>query len=270
MCSRRCTGNFASPCLLACCFCSFIGVSTLAQSPEILLREFASGQIKKGVRSIGMGGNGATWGNYSLTWRDSSTALLNAGVSSYTNNNHFSFTAIGVTSPTLRSGWVIYAIALSQYASNITLSLKSPALGSSSTPVFGDGTNQSVFVKLSKPFKHGFSFGLLFSYERSQFSVNGISDPTRYVRYQTNWLPSGGIGLTWQPDRRLLVGFRLLLNHDLERRIDNLGIYQGLNLAHEYRLGFSRILWKGALIDIGGNMRYRYNEISSTRRIDFS
>src|SRR5579859_6695222 len=86
-----------------------------AQSPEISLREFASGQIKKGVRSIGMGGNGATWGNYSLTWRDSSTALLNAGVSSYTNNNHFSFTAIGVTSPTLRSGWVIYAIALSQY-----------------------------------------------------------------------------------------------------------------------------------------------------------
>ena len=37
-----------------------------AQSPELSLREFASGQVKKGVRSIGFGGDGATWGNYSL------------------------------------------------------------------------------------------------------------------------------------------------------------------------------------------------------------
>jgi len=46
-----------------------------SQNPEFSLREFASGQIKKGVRSIGMGGDGATWGNYSLVWRDSGTAL---------------------------------------------------------------------------------------------------------------------------------------------------------------------------------------------------
>ena len=32
-----------------------IGNHAYAQSPEISLREFASGQIKKGVRSIGMG-----------------------------------------------------------------------------------------------------------------------------------------------------------------------------------------------------------------------
>src|SRR5689334_12546313 len=112
---------------------NLISVSSLfGQSPEILLREFASGQIKKGVRSIGMGGNGATWGNYSLTWRDSSTALLNVGVTSYSNQNNFSFTAVGVNSPGLWRKWVVYAIALSQYASNISMSVKSPALGSAS------------------------------------------------------------------------------------------------------------------------------------------
>lgn len=44
-----------------------------AQSPELSIREFSSGQIKKGVRSIGFGGDGATWGNYALVWRDADT-----------------------------------------------------------------------------------------------------------------------------------------------------------------------------------------------------
>ena len=52
-----------------------LGFISLAQSPEISIREFASGQIKKGVRSIGMGGDGATNGNYSMVWKDSATAL---------------------------------------------------------------------------------------------------------------------------------------------------------------------------------------------------
>lgn len=33
-----------------------------AQSPELAIRELAWGQIKKGVRAIGFGGDGATWG----------------------------------------------------------------------------------------------------------------------------------------------------------------------------------------------------------------
>jgi len=255
---------------VASIFFNVISYLSVAQSPEILLREFASGQIKKGVRSIGMGGNGATWGNYSLTWRDSSTALLNAGLTAYTNNNNFSFTAVGVNLPRFKSGWVFYAIALSQYASNISLSVKSPAFGVNSTPVRGDGSNQAVFFKGAKLFRKGFSFGFLLSYERSQFSANAESNPSDFVRYQTEWLPSGGLGLTWQPNQRWLIGFRGLFNHDKETKIDNLGIYEGLNLAHEYRLGVSVGLWKGALIDIGGNMRYRYNEINDTRQTTFS
>lgn len=255
---------------LLCSLGLFLHNRSFSQSPEILLREFASGQIKKGVRSIGMGGNGATWGNYALTWRDSSTALLNGGLSAYTNSNRFSFTAVGVNSPRLNKGWVLYAIALSQYATNINLSVKSPAIGPSSTAVFGDGSNQAIFMKAARNFSHGWSFGVLLSYERSQFSVNGVSDPGDFVHYQTYWLPSGGFGLTWQPYSKLLVGFRGLFNHDREKQIGNLGTFQGLNLAHEYRLGFSWVLWRGALIDIGGNMRYRYNEISNTHKTAFS
>ncbi|MDE3250040.1 MAG: hypothetical protein KGO82_15360, partial [Bacteroidota bacterium] len=90
-------------------FLLFVCQLGAAQSPELALREFASGQIKKGVRSIGMGGDGATWGNYSLVYRDSSTGLLDAGNTSYTNGNNFSFTAVGVTTPTLWHRLTIYA-----------------------------------------------------------------------------------------------------------------------------------------------------------------
>ena len=44
-----------------------------AQSPELAMRDFSSGQIKKGVRSLGFGGDGATWGNYALVWKDPGT-----------------------------------------------------------------------------------------------------------------------------------------------------------------------------------------------------
>jgi hypothetical protein len=245
----------------------FLSINSFSQAPEILMREFASSQIKKGVRSIGMGGNGATWGNYSLTWRDSSTALLNVANTTYQNSNQFSFTAVGATSPHLWKGWVVYAIALSQYAADIKFMAKSPAFGTAATPVTGNGSNQAVFVKIAKELRKGWSFGFLLSYERSQFAVNSINDPSSFARYQTNWLPSGGFGITWQPDRNWLFGFRGLFNHDLETRTDNISVQTGLNLQHEYRLGFSRMLWKGALIDVGGNMRYRYNEIDQTKTL---
>src|ERR1700744_2461511 len=106
-----------------------LALFSYGQNPELSLREFASGQIKKGVRSIGMGGDGATWGNYSLVWKDSSTALLDAGSTQYGNGNKLSFTAAGVTLPSFKNGLTLYAIALSQYASNIATTLKYPGSG---------------------------------------------------------------------------------------------------------------------------------------------
>ena len=44
-------------------------VSNAFAGPETALREFAGGQIKKGVRTIGMGGDGATTGNYALVYK---------------------------------------------------------------------------------------------------------------------------------------------------------------------------------------------------------
>jgi hypothetical protein len=242
----------------------FLGFAGYSQSPEFSLREFASGQIKKGVRSIGQGGDGATWGNYSLVWRDSSTALLDFGTNRYTNGNKFSFTAVGATMPPLKNGITFYAIAISQYATNIATSLKLPGLGNVAIPMQGDGSNQALFVKMALPLGKGFSFGMLLSYERSLFDAVSITNPQVYGRYQTAWLPSGGFGFSWQPNKRILVGVRALFNNDHETITDNVSVSHGSNNTQEYRLGISVGLWKGALVDAGGNIRHRYNQIYNT------
>lgn len=231
------------------------------QNPEFSLREFASGQIKKGVRSIGMGGDGATWGNYSLVWKDSSTALLDAGSTQYTNSNKFSFTAVGVTLPPFKNGLTIYAIALSQHASSIATTLKYPGSEGLPDAVHGDGNNQSVFVKAAMPLGAAISIGVLVSYERAQFDAVSDHAIGQYVRYLTGWVPSGGFGVTWQPSKRVLVGFRALFNNDTEKRIDNVRTSTGLNNTQEYRLGMSIGLWQGALVDAGGNIRHKSNQI---------
>ena len=251
---------------LLCLF--LIPKDCFGQSPEFSLREFASGQIKKGVRSIGMGGDGATWGNYSLIWKDTGTAIIDGGTSHYSNDNNFSFTAVGFTTPSLWHGLAIYAIALSQYSSNVAISLKSPGLGIGAIPTHGDGTNQSLFIKAAMPIGKGFSFGILVSYERSQFDAISDGNKSDYVRFQTSWQPSGGFGISWQPSSRFLIGFRGLFNNDLEKRIDNTGTYQGVSQTNEYRLGASISLWQGALIDAGGNIRSTYNQIYNTRHLN--
>lgn len=257
--------------LLVFSICTCICYPSFSQSPEILLREFASGQVKKGVRSIGMGGDGATVGNYSLVWRDSSTALIDAGVTRYSGNNLFSFTAVGVTTPDLWRGLVIYAIALSQNANNISMSLKSPGQWNGAIPVHGNGANQVLFIKAAMPLGKGFSIGVLLSYERSQFTAVGDTSyalghgaVANNIQYQTGWLPSGGFGITWQPNKKILVGFRGLFNQDIEHINKNV---KGLNLSHEYRLGIALGLWDGAMVDVGGNVRYRYNENYNTRSL---
>ncbi|HWD90065.1 MAG TPA: hypothetical protein VG367_18185 [Mucilaginibacter sp.] len=241
-----------------------ICLNAFAQSPEISLREFASGQIKKGVRSIGMGGDGATWGNYALVWRDSSTALVDVGNTHYTNGNNFSFNAVGVTTPALWHGMTVYVIALSQNANDISAFLKSPGLGPVAVPTIGNGDDQAFFLKTALPLNKQFSFGVMLSYERSQYDAVSDNIPNSFVRYQTNWKPSGGFGLTYQPSARFLFGFRALFNQDLEKRIDNSSSAEGFAGSQEYRFGASMGLWKGALMDVGGNIRSKQNDIAGT------
>jgi hypothetical protein len=234
------------------------------QSPELAMREFASGQIKKGVRSIGFGGDGATFGNYALVYRDASGALVDYGVTHYTNGNDFTFTAVGATTPALWHGLAIYVIALSQHAEDIHLSLASPGLGPMARPLVGAGANQALFAKIAMPLAYGFSAGVLLSYELSQFDAAtppGDAMPAA-VRYATRWRPSGGFGVTYQPGPRLLFGTRAILNHDLEVRTDPLGTTEGLARSYEFRLGSAVAPWSGAWVDLGATELYRRNGLT--------
>ncbi len=233
-----------------------------AQSPELALREFASGQIKKGVRAIGFGGDGATWGNYGLVWREAGGALLDGGMTAYPGGNDFSFAAVGFTSPPLWRDLVVYAIALSQTASGVHLALNAPRLGTRA--MVGDGGNQAVFVKVAMPLPHHFSIGVLLSYEVSHFDAVAVDEPAAFLRYQTRWRPSGGFGVAWQPIERLLVGVRAILNHDEERRLAPLAVDEGLARSYELRAGASFSPWRGALLDAGVTVLERANAIAGT------
>src|SRR5512140_2752730 len=177
--------------LAAGCALAGDAATAQAQSPELSLREFASGQIKKGVRSIGFGGDGATWGNYALVYRDAGGALVDGGLTHFTNGNDFTFTAVGATTPVLWHGLTVYAIALAQHAEHVHLSLSSPGLGPRAHPLIGAGDNQALFSKVAMPLGAGFSAGALLSYELSQFDAAtepGEPDAAA-VHYHTHWRP---------------------------------------------------------------------------------
>lgn len=228
------------------------------------MREFSSGQIKKGVRSIGFGGDGATWGNYGLVWMDADTALFDFGDTHYTNGNDFHFEAAGLTSPALWHRLAIYGIVMFQQGNDVRVSVRSPGLGPGATPVTGNGSDHAVFVKVAMPVGKGVSVGVLLSHETSQFDATSNANPGQGVHYETEWRPSGGFGVAWQPNKRLLFGFRGLLNNDQERRTDPSGVTQGMAHTYEFRLGGSVSPWKGALVDVGGTSVERKNAVNGT------
>ncbi|HEV8261780.1 MAG TPA: hypothetical protein VGQ19_13615 [Burkholderiales bacterium] len=240
-----------------------------AQSPELSMREFSSGQVKKGVRSIGFGGDGATWGNYGLVWKDAGTALVDYGDTHYTNGNDFSFSAVGLTSPSLWNDLTIYMIALSEGTNDVHFNTKSPGLGPSPVAVTGSGKDDALFTKIAMPLGQGLSAGVLLSYETSQFNAETDANPKQTIRYETEWRPSGGFGLAWQPNNMVLVGFRALLNTDHERRIDPSGESDGTARTREYRAGVSVSTWDGALLDIGQTRLEKKNSLAGTHTIAY-
>ena len=236
-------------------------------SPEIAMRDFSSGQIKKGVRSIGFGGDGATWGSYGLVWKDAGAALVDYGDTSYSNGNDFHFEAVGATTPPLWHDLAIYVIAMTQTTNKVHFNLKSPGLGPAATPVSGSGSDGALFSKIALPLGHGVSAGILLSYETAHFDASSVTQPAQRIRYDTRWRPSGGLGIAWQPTKRLLFGFRALLNNDLERRIDPVVTSEGLARSVELRVGGSISPWEGALIDVGGTRLEKRNAIAGTHSI---
>jgi hypothetical protein len=271
--ARKTNGGMRMPqWLFVACFALYVIVSQtiFAQAaPELSMRDFASGQVKKGVRSIGFGGDGATWGNYALVWKDAGTALVDYADTGFTNGNDFHFSAAGVTSPSLWHDLAIYLIALDEGTNHVHLTTKSPGLGSGAVPVVGTGSDHALFSKIALPLGHGFSAGVLLSYETSKFDAAADANPASMIHYQTEWRPSGGFGVTWQPSAWILFGARALLNSDEERRTDSVSTREGLARSQEYRLGASVAPWAGALIDLGTTRLEKRNALSATHSIDW-
>ncbi len=240
-----------------------------AASPELSMREFSSGQIKKGVRSIGFGGDGATWGNYGLVWKDAGTALADYGNTDYTNGNDFQFEAVGFTSPALWHDMVVYVVAMDGQSNKVNFNDKSPGLGSAAVPVEGSGKDRALFTKIAMPLGQGFSAGVLLSYEKSDFQAADAANANQSVSYKTLWRPSGGYGVTWQPSSTILLGFRALFNNDLEQRTDSTGLAQGSAHSSEYRLGGSFVPWDGALFDIGATRLERNRSLDAFHAIAY-
>jgi len=233
-----------------------------SQSPELSMREFSSAQIKKGVRTIGMGGDGASQGNYGLVWKDASTAIADYGQTNFDNGNEFRFEAVGVTTPPLWNDLAVYIIGVTQDTNDVNFQVTSPGLGPGKVAVVGTGRNEGFFSKIAMPLGYGVSAGVLLSHEISSFDA--VTQGGQRVRYETDWRPSGGFGVAWQANPQLLVGTRVILNTDLERRIDPSGVSEGIARSREFRLGASYSPWAGGLIDYGGTRLHKINALYGT------
>ncbi len=236
-----------------------VGSTARAQSPELAMRELASGQIKKGVRSIGFGGDGATWGNYALVYRDAGGVLADEGTTTFDGGNTFRFAAVGAATPALWHGMVIYALALTQGGDPIAFRATTPALGAAA-PLVGHATDHAIFSKIAMPLGHGFAAGLLVSYETSRMDATAAGGGT--VNWTTAWRPSGGAGVSWQPSPRLLLGVRGILNQDAETRTDAVSQVSGVGRAMEGRVGASVLPWDGAVVDLGETWLRRRNALT--------
>jgi hypothetical protein len=234
--------------------------------PETSLREFAGGQVKKGVRTIGMGGDGATTGNYALVYKDAGGALFDEGVVRFQDTgNFFTFSAVGFTTPTFWDDAAFYVIALGQRGTGIHVWDFVPS--ASHPPSRGDLADTSVFVKFAKPLSKTWSVGFMGAYELSTATLlpNNGAPP---ITFRTSYLPSGGLGVHWHPDEHWQAGVRVILNHDDETRTQAATTKSGLLRSYEYRIGAAYSPWAGTLLDVGGVALDRSNALEQTHTFD--
>jgi hypothetical protein len=255
-------GNRAGLVFLACA--TIAGVARAG--PETSLREFAGGQVKKGVRTIGLGGDGATTGNYALVYKDAGGALFDEGVVRFQDTgNLFTFSAVGFTTPTFWDDAAFYVIALGQRGTGVHVWDFVPS--ASHPPSRGDLADTSVFVKFAKPLSKAWSVGFMGAYELSEATLLPDSGAPP-IRFRTSYLPSGGLGLHWHPDPHWQAGVRVILNHDDETRTQAATTKSGLLRSYEYRIGVAYSPWAGTLFDVGGVALDRSNGLEQTHTFD--
>ena len=244
------------------------GASAVGAGPETALREFAGGQVKKGVRTIGMGGDGATTGNYALVYKDAGGALYDEGIVRFRDTGDlFTFSAVGFTTPAFWEDAAFYIIALGQQGNDVrvwTLSAPNP----SKPPSVGALADTSVFVKFAKPLGRAWSLGFMGAFELSQASLQP-ENGSPVIRFTTSYLPSGGAGLHWHPNDHWQAGVRVILNHDEETRTQGTSSKSGFLRTYEYRLGVAYSPGRGTLLDVGGDALDRSNglEAASTFQV---
>jgi hypothetical protein len=257
----------AAPSRLCFFFVSGLAVltapATAGAGPETALREFAGGQIKKGVRTIGMGGDGATTGNYALVYKDAGGAIFDEGVAHFVDTgNLFTFSAVGFTTPSFWDDAAFYVIALGQTANGVHVWDLTPR-SAKRPPSTGNLSDTSVFVKLAKPLGSTVSIGFMGAFELSQATL-GPDAGGPPIEFTTSYLPSGGLGLHWHPGEHWQFGARVILNHDQETRRQGGSVTTGLLRSYEYRLGGAYSPWKGTLVDIGAAALDRSNDVEHT------
>ena len=234
--------------------------------PETALREFAGGQVKKGVRTIGMGGDGATTGNYALVYKDAGGAIFDQGFVRFQDTgNLFTFSAVGFTTPHFWDDSAFYVIALGQQGQGVHVWDFAPT--AAHPPSYGNLSDTSVFVKFAKPISKAWSIGVMGAFELSQATLLP-NDDAPPIDFHTSYLPSGGAGLHFHPDEHWQAGARIILNHDDETRTQGSSTKSGLLRAYEYRLGVAYSPWKGTLFDIGGDALDRSSALDHTRSFD--
>lgn len=234
--------------------------------PETALREFAGGQVKKGVRTIGMGGDGATTGNYALVYKDAGGALVDQGIVRFQDTgNLFTFTAVGFTTPHFWDDAAFYVIALGQRGNGVHVWDFVPT--AAHPPSYGNLSDTSVFVKFAKPLSKSWSLGLMGAFELSQATLLP-NDGAPPIDFHTSYLPSGGAGLHFHPDDHWQAGARVILNHDDETRTQGTSTKSGFLRAYEYRLGIAYSPWKGTLFDVGGDALDRSSTLEHTHSFD--
>jgi hypothetical protein len=227
-----------------------LAVGVAHAGPETALRDFASETVESGVRSVGMGGDGATTGNYARLLHEPGTASLDAGVVRYADTgNAISFVAVSFTTPPFWDDAALSMTALSQRATDLRVwdyTAPTPL----APPSLADASNQGALAVLAKPLAPGVSLGVMLSYAQSQMTLLPLGGAAP-IRYETSWLPSGGLGLHWRPDARWELGARITVVNDQETRDDASGLHTGLVRAYDARLGGGWSPWPGTRLDAG-------------------
>ena len=114
----------------------------------------------------------------------------------------FSFLAAKLTTAGFWDGAVLSVTALSQRTTDTRVWDDTPA-SKLQPPSLGDGSSQEALLVLAKPLTlpHTLALGVMASYAQSQMTLLPfVGKPP--IRYETSWLPSGGVGLHWHPERR--------------------------------------------------------------------